>query len=176
MLDNTVGVQAVKKYVLIPAVLMLVLPATHACLWVSGTTREGQRVSVSGISPARRLQKSLATSGTQYAIERNIALKGDTAMERRNNVAVDMIYRGRIPEAIEALKELEAEQPGDYVTAANLGTAYELAGKNEDALHWIKEAIRRNKDSHWKTEWLHVDILEAKLKAANDPEFFKRRF
>jgi tetratricopeptide (TPR) repeat protein len=111
-------------------------------------------------------------SAERYAIDRNIALKGDTAMERRNNMAVDMIYRGRISEAIEALKELEAEQPGDYVTAANLGTAYELAGKNEDALRWIRESIERNQGSHWGTEWLHVDILEAKLKAANDPKFF----
>ena len=134
---------------------------------------EGQRISVSGISVARRLQQSLNMSAEAYAIDRNIALKGNTALERRNNTAVDMIYRGRISEAIEALKELEAEQPGDYITAANLGTAYELAGKNEDALNWIKEAIRRNAGSHWGTEWLHVDILEAKLKAANDPEFFQ---
>ena len=91
-----------KKCLLIPVALMLVLPATRACLWVSGTTKEGQRISVSGSSPAGRLQRSLRTSAEQYAVDRNIALKGDTAMERRNNMAVDMIYRGRISEAIEA--------------------------------------------------------------------------
>jgi tetratricopeptide (TPR) repeat protein len=108
-----------------------------------------------------------------YASDRNVAALGGTAIERRNNMAVDMIYRGRYSEAIEALKELEAEQPGDYITAANLGTAYELAGKNEEALRWITEAMRRNADSHWGTEWLHVDILEAKLKASADPAFFE---
>jgi len=45
----------------------------------------------------------------------------------------------------------------------DLGTAYELAGKNEPALRWIREGLRRNPNSHKGTEWLHVKILEAKI-------------
>lgn len=133
---------------------------------------EGQRVSVSGISPARLLKLSLARMPRAYSSERNIALLGDTPLERQNNLAVDMIYRGEPQAAIDELTKIEAEHPGEYATAANLGTACELAGRNEDALRWIKEAIRRDPESHWGTEWLHVDILEAKVQAERNPGFF----
>jgi len=115
---------------------------------------------------------SLKRTPQTYASDHNIAALGDTPLDRRNNVAVDMIYRGNTQEAIEELRQLEAEHPGEYATAANLGTAYELAGRNEDALQWINEAIRRDPDSHGGTEWLHVDILEAKIQAERDPTFF----
>jgi tetratricopeptide (TPR) repeat protein len=115
---------------------------------------------------------SLRRNPQTYASDHNTAALGDTPLERRNNAAVDMIYRGKTQEAIEELKKLEAEHPGEYATAANLGTAYELAGRNEDALQWINEAIRRDPDSHGGTEWLHVDILEAKIQAERDPAFF----
>lgn len=151
---------------------LLAFEPAHACVWVAGTTKDGQHVSVSGVSPLRWLKLSLQRKPHEYASEQNIASLGDTALERRNNIAVDMIYRGKAQEAIEELKKIEAENPGEYATAANLGTAYELAGQNENALHWIKEAIRRDPDSHWGTEWLHVDILEAKLQAERNPGFF----
>ena len=59
-------------------------------------------------------------------------------------------------------------KPGLYATAANLGTAYELAGELADALTWIREAIARNAASHAGTEWLHVAILETKLRLQRD--------
>jgi hypothetical protein len=159
------------------AVGLLVLAVLHqrveACLWVSGTSKDGEHVRVSGWSPVRRLQRSLETSGAAYADSRNLAMVGHTAEERRNNMAVDLIFRGETRKAIRDLEELEAEYPGDYITAANLGTAYELAGDNQQALRWITEAIRRNPDSHDGTEWLHVSILEAKIKVAADPQYFQ---
>lgn len=88
-------------------------------------------------------------------------------------MAVDLIFHGETRKAIRDLEELEAERPGDYITAANLGTAYELAGDNQQALRWITEAIRRNPKSHHGTEWLHVSILEAKIKASADPQYFQ---
>jgi hypothetical protein len=48
-----------------------------------------------------------------------------------------------------------------------------LTGKNEKALRWIREGLRRNPNSHSETEWLHVLILEAKIAAAKDPEWIK---
>ena len=160
------------RYLLAAIVWLLAFERSQACIWIAGTTRDGQRTSTSGLSPARLLKQSLQRNPQTYAPDHNIATLGDTPLERRNNGAVDMIYRGKTQEAIEELKKLEAEHPGEYATAANLGTAYELAGRNEDALQWINEAIRRDPDSHGGTEWLHVDILEAKIQAARDPAFF----
>jgi tetratricopeptide (TPR) repeat protein len=79
------------------------------------------------------------------------------------DAAVTAILRGDHAKGIAMLKELETTKPGDYNTAANLGTAFELSGDNEKALNWIKEGIRRNPRSHQGTEWLHALILEAKL-------------
>ena len=87
--------------------------------------------------------------------------------------AVRDIYSGNYSAAIEKLEALEAAHPGNYSTAANLGTAYELAGDNRNALHWISEGIRRNKDAHEGTEWLHKSILEAKIAVESDPGYLK---
>jgi hypothetical protein len=153
--------------------LLISPPTLHACLWVSGTSKDGARVSVSGISPLMRLKRSLAISPAAYADSRNLSAMGDTDEDRRNNMAVALIFHGEARKAIRDLEELEAEHPGNYITAANLGTAYELAGDNRQALRWITEAIRRNPDSHYGTEWLHVSILDAKIKAAADPRYFQ---
>lgn len=40
-------------------------------------------------------------------------------------------------------------------------------------MKWITEAIRRNAESHEGTEWLHVLILETKLRLETDPGYLK---
>jgi len=67
-------------------------------------------------------------------------------------------------EAINLYLEIERRQPNRYSTASNIGTAYELAGQNEKALHWIKRAVEIDPTSHYGSEWIHVKILEAKIK------------
>jgi len=86
-----------------------------------------------------------------------------------NNHAVALAHLGRVKEAIAILEEIERKDPGQYSTASNLGTSYELYGENEKALRWIKEGFRRDKEGHSGTEWLHVRILESKLKLEKDP-------
>lgn len=82
---------------------------------------------------------------------------------KKNDQAVQVLLRGNAAKAVEMLSEIEDKTPGHYFTAANLGTAYELAGDDENALKWIREGIRREPNSHMTTEWLHVRILEAKI-------------
>ncbi|MBL0745651.1 hypothetical protein [Chryseolinea lacunae] len=67
-------------------------------------------------------------------------------------------------EAIALYLDIEKRAPGRYSTASNIGTAYELAGQNEDALKWITRAIEIDASSHHNSEWIHVKILEAKIK------------
>lgn len=88
---------------------------------------------------------------------------------RRIDYTVALIRLGRAAEAIVELEAIEQAFPGQYATAANLGTAYELEGRLADALTWITRGIERNPDSHEGTEWLHVAILKAKQKLAADP-------
>ncbi len=93
---------------------------------------------------------------------------GASSFEDTTDYAVALIFVGRVAEAIKVLVALEAQRPGVYTTAANLGTAYELSGNLEAAVKWIGEGIARNPQSHDGTEWLHVAILRAKLKLRAD--------
>lgn len=93
----------------------------------------------------------------------------------KNQYAIALIYQGQLQKAVGILEKMEKETPGSYYVAANLGTAFELSGENEKALHWIKEGIRRNPNSHLGTEWLHVKILEAKIAHAQDPRYFHKQ-
>jgi len=75
-----------------------------------------------------------------------------------------LIVQGRYKEAIDLYLEIERLEPNRYSTASNIGTAYELIGDNENALKWIKKAVEINSASHQNSEWIHVNILEAKIK------------
>jgi tetratricopeptide (TPR) repeat protein len=88
-----------------------------------------------------------------------------------NDYAVTLLHLGEIRPALAILLEIERSRPGQYASASNIGTAYELAGDNEQALRWIRESIVRNRRAHNGTEWLHVKILEAKLAHAADPKW-----
>lgn len=133
----------------------------------------GRHVRVEGVS-ASEFAQTLVTHLGRNHWERQRAITKKERPQNRNNLAVAMIHLGQVTEAIPILEELERRDPGLYITAANLGTAYELAGDNRKALEWIKEGVRRNSDSHYGTEWLHVKILEAKLALEKDPAWLSK--
>ena len=108
----------------------------------------------------------------QRASELSIGLE-TAEFKQQSDYAVALIYLGEYQEAIEILKGVEEEQPGEYLVAANLGTAYELAGDVAEALKWITIGYERNQESHHGSEWVHVKILEAKVKMAEDPDWLK---
>jgi tetratricopeptide (TPR) repeat protein len=75
-----------------------------------------------------------------------------------------LIILRRYTEAVKLYLEIEKMRPNRYSTAANIGTAYELLGQNENALKWIKKAVSIDSNSHANSEWIHVKIIEAKIK------------
>ena len=82
-----------------------------------------------------------------------------------------LIYTGQYLKAKQIFQDIEQKTPGLYQTAENLGTAYELLGQNDSALYWIKRAVEINPNSHRGSEWIHVKILEAKIKANGDEKY-----
>lgn len=102
-------------------------------------------------------------------LRKELAAGGDYKV--KNDLATSLAHTGEAAEAVTLLEQVEAEKPGLYATASNLGTAYELAGNDEKALEWIRKGIERNPDAHEGTEWLHVKILEAKLALESDPKW-----
>ena len=102
----------------------------------------------------------------------NIGLRGDEAgirieypvdLDYLSDKGFVLIISGRYSEAIDLYLQIEKLEPNRYSTASNIGTAYEMIGENEKALHWIKRAVAIDPASHDNSEWIHVNILEAKI-------------
>lgn len=101
------------------------------------------------------LRRALAELDSLYQVHPDANLLTEKGMV--------LIVLGEYQEAINILLKAEKQSPGLYATAANLGTAYELEGQNKNALKWISKAIEIDTLSHHHTEWLHVNILKAKI-------------
>lgn len=93
-------------------------------------------------------------------------------LENYSDYAAVLIYKGKYQQAKKILLEIEQKKANLYNTAANLGTVYELLGQNDSALAWIRKAVEINPQSHYSSEWIHVKILEEKVKAGNDAAYF----
>ena len=74
-----------------------------------------------------------------------------------------LIMLKRYDEALAVYQQIENSHPGRYSTASNMGTLYELMGQNENALKWIERAVEIDPASHKASEWIHVNILKAKI-------------
>ncbi len=83
-----------------------------------------------------------------------------------------LVYFGQYLQAKSLFMEIESKSPGLYATASNLGTTYELLGQNDSAHFWINKALKINPISHGGSEWIHLKILEAKIKAKGDEKYF----
>src|SRR6185437_11772073 len=140
----------------------------------SGTKFNGEWTSGELLRPVMQLRRALNRDLERDGAEMEAALRGSTNFNDRSDYSIALMYLGRSKEAVELLQALENERPGEYFIAANLGTAYELTGNNEEAARWIAEGIRRNPESHEGTEWLHLKILEAKIAQEKDPDYFKK--
>lgn len=159
---------------LVTLLLLLSMPAL-ACLWSTETDIDGNSISIEDHPPEHWVnQLQNAGKWTHDATELADKVRVQpTNREYRNDYGVALAQTGHLPQALQIFRDLEAEVPGEYQTAANLGTVLELSGNNEEALEWIREAIKRNPDSHRGSEWVHVRILEAKLACAKDPNWLK---
>lgn len=91
----------------------------------------------------------------------------------KNDFAVLHIYSGNYQQAIKLLHEIEKKFPKNAITAANLGTAYELLGDLEKSKYWIKEGMTRDENIHGGSEWIHLKILDAQLALRKDKNWLK---
>lgn len=154
--------------------MLAVASSVHACLWLGGTTLDGHYKEVEASDHAKWLKARVTEKPTdEPGFFQPFEYQFNNPLGRANDKAVQALLRGDAAKAVTMLQEVEASRPGQYYTAANLGTALELAGDDANALKWIKEGIRRNPESHMFTEWLHVCILEAKLHLKEDPDWLK---
>lgn len=103
------------------------------------------------------LQETLRSLGEGYRKTGNLDYLSDQGLI--------LIILGEYRKAIDLYQEVEKQEPGRYSTASNMGTAYELLGNNKEALRWIEKAVAIRPASHFGSEWIHVNILKAKIKS-----------
>lgn len=113
--------------------------------------------------------KRLETSIT----EQEKKVKADKSFEALSDYAVMLMKMGKNDVALTILQSLYAAHPDQYQLAANLGTSYELAGEVDSALKYIKRGIELNPNAHEGSEWVHVKVLETKLKLRTDSTYLK---
>jgi hypothetical protein len=100
--------------------------------------------------------------------------RSQVSFEQATDYAIALIYLGRYKEAIRELNQAEKTKPGSYITASALGTAYELSDDLKNAREWIGHGIVRDANSHEGTEWLHLDIIDAKHRLKSDAQWLVR--
>jgi tetratricopeptide (TPR) repeat protein len=151
------------------AFFALLMPSIScACLNVSGTKLDGQRIETGRVRVSSLRHAMQEKPSRREAIDHFGHGKSELdLMERR---AIDLIYRGDLQSALALLNEAEVKEPDRYDTAGNIGTAYELMGDNVNALKWITKEIKLNPEAHQSSEWLHALILNAKIEAAKHPD------
>lgn len=150
---------------------------THACMQTGGTTIHGGRATVSPYELLLlQLRQSIDESPEMHLdrLIRGGRLKPADDLSEKEIQGVEEVLMGDYDLAISIFTEIEADIPGRYATAANLGTVYELKGELEPALQWISEGIRRNPESHLGTEWLHVEIIRARMKLKEDTGYLRK--
>ena len=157
---------------LIKLLLILLIPSlTQACLWLEGTTIDGSYTHFNDKTISSMFLKMSQNTTPQKNFYHKFYRENNQTIEYK---ALYKIMRGEYKQGITKLLEIEKKSPNLYSTASNLGTAYELQGNILLAIQWIKEGIKRDKESHYGTEWLHVLILKRKLKLENNSTLLKK--
>lgn len=123
------------------------------------------------------LSKKHRTFDTEHIKERLAITEAKpnakTNFKIQSNIASYHIKLGEVKKALQILKPLSDNYPNEYTISANLGTAYELEGQLNKALRLIKNGYQINSESHFGSEWIHIKILEAKIKERSNPGWLK---
>lgn len=159
------------KYLLSILSLCLLLPKnTKGCINEYRTLMDGSVILTEASSASPRgkysledkdmLMKKLYEAENRYKSSKNIHDYSD--------YATMLIYCGEYEKAKDIFLKIEKQEANMYITAANLGTIYELLGNVDSALIWLKKAVKINPNAHNGSEWIHLKILEAKKLSNGD--------
>lgn len=159
-------------------VLLLSSPAL-ACINTPSTDHRGRHFFPEAYSGETLVKLMTTPRAEQYwrdSEEKVIDAARETPdFEHLTDLGIVLIYQQKYADAIHLFVAIESLHPGRHETAANLGTALELMGRDTLALRWIRLGIQRDRREHEGTEWLHARILEAKIALENDPTYLEGR-
>lgn len=141
--------------------------SAFACLNEEHITKSGKSTIDAFSLRDLRFYKTHDKATLELALKNLLSEKPSTAediLSTQNSIAIVYIKLGKLKEAEEILLALLKKNPKNYSVTINLGTLYELQGKNTQAMEFIKKAVAINPESHSGSEWFHVKVLEFKLK------------
>jgi len=90
-----------------------------------------------------------------------------------SDISVNLMKLGQADSALKILLPLYEQHPREYNIIANIGTSYELVGELDSALKYISLGYELNKNSHFGSEWVHIEILKSKLQEQKSPGWLK---
>jgi len=178
---STFAVETMRfTYKLIIALLLLnaAIHPAHACMQLYRSLLDGTTIEGTGMSEIPQAHFDLDSHNTRKILKQKLhrayELYSKThALKDYNDFGALLVYSGQYTRAQKIFQEIEAKKPGLYATAANQGTVDELLGNNKEAYHWIKRGLEINPDSHHGSEWIHLKILEAKVHAKGNPDYYR---
>ena len=165
MLKNTFNKENMVKKIILTITLFFIIPS-FACLNESRILINGQTTisDEESLVPHGHLSYQNRKAYEKELIKLYNSWNKDKQIEDYSDYGVVLVYLGEYDKALKVFQEIEKIKPGLYATAANMGTTYELLGNNLMAYKWIKKGIEIDPNSHDGSEWLHLKILEIKIK------------
>jgi tetratricopeptide (TPR) repeat protein len=147
-------------------IFILLTIASYACLNEEHVNKSGKTTIDFPFGNAiyYKTHNVIEVESTLKMLQNEVASDDEDKRRIQNDIAVQYIKLKKYNEAEKILDELLKKNNDNYSAVVNLGTLYELQGKNKKALEFIQKAIKINPDSHEGSEWFHVRILEFKLK------------
>jgi tetratricopeptide (TPR) repeat protein len=141
--------------------------AAYACLNEAHVNKSGNKSIIDftlGDLIFYKTHNITDVESTLKLLQNEVASDDEDKIDIQNDIAVQYIKLKKYDKAEKILDELYKKNKNNYSIVVNLGTLYELQGKNRKALEFIQKAIKLNPDSHEGSEWFHLRVLEFKLK------------
>ncbi len=148
---------------------------TSACLnHYHSMNKEGKLVKIDEHKMLRGFNINFNVSLNEKKLKKIYKkIVNDKNYQDLSDYAVRLLNLGKTEEALTVFQVLQRNYPNEYQLSANLGTAYELMGELDSALKYIKNGIALNKNAHDGSEWVHVKILETKIKLLTDSTYLE---
>jgi hypothetical protein len=142
------------------AMAVLTALTSQACIWDSDTLADEKRKSP---ELASLILASRPAPDTNALLKRVQKLKANPREEDPawwNDLAGAYLRLGHPQEAATLLEPLLTRFPDDYAIHANLGTAYHLLGRYEEAEREIARDLELNPNGHFGLEVYHLALLQ----------------
>ena len=163
------------RLLLTSLLLFLALGTTYPCGNEYGYSLSGARIYTRYFYLAEGMDKFDIPKINERLEELKTKLSNDPSNYRTlSDIAANLMKIGKADSSVKILEKLIADYPNEYNVIANLGTSYELTGELDSAYKYIARGLELNSSSHRGSEWIHLKILEAKLKDKDSPGWIRR--